>query len=100
MSSAPLLPPLRAAWPLWLALLLFSALTLYQSVVLPLGEAADETDHYQYLRFVARAGHPPLTETERDEAGFKGGLAPLYYWLAAWPVALVGEDSLPDVRRV
>jgi hypothetical protein len=83
-----------------LILIIFSALTLYQSIVLPLGEADDETDHYQYLRFVARTGHPPLTESERREAGFKGGLAPLYYWLVAWPVALVGESSSPDVRRV
>ncbi len=81
-------------------LLIFTALTVYQSISLPLGEADDETDHYQYLRFVARTGHPPLTEAERKEAGFKGGLAPLYYWLAVWPIALVGEDISPDIRRV
>ncbi len=81
-------------------LILFTLLTLYQSITLPLGEADDETDHYQYLRFVARTGHPPFSEAERREAGFKGGLAPLYYWLTAWPIALVGEDALPDIRRV
>ncbi|NJN98560.1 MAG: hypothetical protein HC875_32960 [Anaerolineales bacterium] len=71
--------------PLLLILLLFSALTLYQSILLPLGEADDETDHYQYLRFVARTGHPPFTEAERSEAGFKGGLAsPGIDWLTAW----------------
>ncbi|MCL4301351.1 MAG: glycosyltransferase family 39 protein [Anaerolineae bacterium] len=88
------------ALPLLLILLVFTLLTLYHAIVLPLGEADDETDHYQYLRFVARTGHPPFTESERNEAGFKGGLAPLYYWLTAWPIALVGEQSLPDVRRV
>jgi uncharacterized membrane protein len=86
--------------PFLFILLLFTVLILYQSIVLPLGEADDETDHYQYLRFVAQTGHPPFTETERNEAGFKGGLAPLYYWLTAWPVALVGQDTLPDIRRV
>ena len=91
---------LRDHWGLFVLLAVFTALSVYQSLVLPLGEADDETDHYQYLRFVARTGHPPLTETGRSEAGFKGGLAPLYYWLAAWPVALVGADTLPDVRRV
>ncbi|HMR63402.1 MAG TPA: glycosyltransferase family 39 protein [Anaerolineae bacterium] len=85
---------------LWLILALFSVITIYQSVTLPLGEAADETDHYEYLRFVARTGHPPLTDAERREAGFKGGLAPLYYWLTAWPIALVGESAPPDIRRV
>ena len=85
---------------LLIILAIFSALTLYQSVVLPLGEAADETDHYQYLRFVARTGHPPFTEAERRKAGFKGGLAPLYYRLTAWPIAWVGEETLPDIRRV
>ena len=93
-------PPFAERAPLLLILLIFTLLTLYSTVTLPLGEAADETDHYQYLRFVARTGHPPLTEAGREEAGFKGGLAPLYYWLTAWPVALVGEDSLPDIRRV
>jgi len=86
--------------PLLVILLLFSILTLYQSIMLPIGEADDETDHYQYLRFVARTGHPPFTQAERDEAGFKGGLAPLYYWLTAWPIALVGEETQPDIRRV
>ncbi|MDM8531566.1 glycosyltransferase family 39 protein [Anaerolineales bacterium HSG25] len=85
--------------PLAVILLLFSLLTIYQSATLPLGEAADETDHYQYLQFVARNGHPPLTNAERVEAGFKGGLAPLYYTLTAWPIALVGVDSQPDIRR-
>jgi|GEM_PF-1207984 len=87
-------------FPVVIILILFTALTLYQSITLPLGEADDETDHYQYLRFVARTGHPPFTKAERQEAGFKGGLAPLYYWLTAWPIAFVGEDSLPDIRRV
>ena len=91
---------LRPHLPLLLILLIFTVLTLYQSVVLPIGEAADETDHYQYLRFVARTGHPPVTEAERDQAGFKGGLAPLYYWLTFWPIAIVGEDARPDIRRV
>ena len=96
----PTLYALRRNLPLLLVLFCFTLLTLYNSILLPLGEAADETDHYQYLRFVARTGHPPLTEAERNEAGFKGGLAPLYYWLTAWPIALVGEDTLPDIRRV
>ncbi|MDM8528725.1 hypothetical protein QUF58_11035 [Anaerolineales bacterium HSG24] len=85
--------------PLIILLLLFSLLTFYQSTTLPLGEAADEIDHYQYLQFVARVGHPPLIEAERVEAGFKGGLAPLYYILTAWPIALVGVDRAPHIRR-
>ncbi len=81
-------------------LLAFTLLTLYQSATLPLGEADDETDHYQYLQFVARTGRPPLTETERHTAGYKGGLAPLYYELTAWPIAWVGTAARPDVRRL
>ena len=42
-----------------LILFAFSVLTVYQSILLPIGEADDETDHYQYHRFVARTGHPP-----------------------------------------
>ncbi len=91
---------LRRPLPLVIILFAFTLLTFYNSILLPLGEAADETDHYQYLRFVARTGHPPLTEAERNEAGFKGGLAPLYYWLTAWPIALVGEATPPEIRRI
>lgn len=91
---------LQSHKPLLIILGLFSLITLHNAITLPLGEAADETDHYQYLRFVAQTGHPPLTETERAEAGFKGGLAPLYYVLTAWPIALIGEDTPPDIRRV
>lgn len=89
----------RINWPLLTILLAFTMLTLYQSATLPLGEAADETDHYQYLQFVARTGHPPLTAGQRDEAGYKGGLAPLYYWLTAWPIALVDRHANPHLRR-
>ncbi len=92
--------PFTRHLPLLLILTLFTALTLYNSILLPLGEADDETDHYQYLRFVARAYHPPLTEAQRQEAGFKGGLAPLYYVLTAWPIAIIGQDARPDIRRV
>ncbi len=99
-SKTPPVVRSKRPWLLGLILFLFTLLTLYNSVTLPLGEAPDETDHYQYHRFVARSGHPPLTPAEREDAGFKGGLAPLYYWLTAWPVALVGENAAPDVRRV
>ncbi len=78
----------------------FTLLTVYQSATLPLGEAPDETDHYQYLQFVAQHGHPPLTDSQRVAAGYKGGLAPLYYTIAAWPIALVGVESPPTVRRL
>ncbi len=91
---------LREKFPLILILFAFSVLTVYQSVTLPIGEADDETDHYQYLQFVARTGRPPLTQAERYEAGYKGGLAPLYYCFTAWPIALVGTESPPDIRRL
>ncbi len=99
MNSTNLMNPINPKLT-FVILIIFAALTLYQSIILPIGEAADETDHYQYLRFVARTGHPPFTNQERQEAGFKGGLAPLYYWLTAWPIALIGEQTPPDIRRV
>lgn len=89
----------KAHIPLGFILVLFSLITLHQSITLPIGEAADETDHYQYLQFVAHHGHPPLTDKQRQEAGYKGGLAPLYYWIAAWPIAWVGPETPPHIRR-
>jgi len=86
-------------YPLLIVITLFTLLTLHQSATLPLGEASDETDHFQYLQFVAHYGHPPLTAAERTEAGYKGGLAPLYYVITAWPIALIGETTPPFLRR-
>jgi len=94
--ASRLSPPI----PLLLILLIFTVLALYYSLILPLGEAPDETVHFEVIEFIATAGHPPLTETERAEAGLRGGFAPLYYTLMALPIASIDTTPPPKLRRL
>lgn len=75
-------------------------LSLIYSVVIPPWEAHDEWAHYKYVEYVARhwalppAGTRLTTEYRYDEAT----QPPLYYLLAALPVALV--DTSDGLRPV
>ncbi|MBN1218306.1 MAG: glycosyltransferase family 39 protein [Anaerolineae bacterium] len=89
----------RHGW-LLLILLIFTLLALFNSIILPLGEAPDETVHFDVIQFIARAGHPPTTGTERAAAGLRGGFAPLYYTLMALPVAAIDTTPPPQLRRL
>jgi 4-amino-4-deoxy-L-arabinose transferase-like glycosyltransferase len=93
-------PRPSAYTPLLLVLLIFTVLGGYYSLILPLGEAPDETVHFDMIAFVAQNRHPPLTVTERAEAGLRGGFAPLYYMLAALSVASIDLTSPPQLRRL
>ncbi|PWH19971.1 MAG: hypothetical protein DDG58_03890 [Ardenticatenia bacterium] len=74
---------LRRHWPLIVILGLFLCLATAFSCLLPLGEAADETDHFALVRFIAEHGRPPLTISERNAIGPKGDASPVYHGLVA-----------------
>ncbi len=74
---------LRYHWPLVVLLGLFLCLATTFSIFLPLGEAADETDHFALVRFIAEHGRPPLTISERNAIGPKGDASPVYHGLVA-----------------
>ncbi|MFC2030671.1 glycosyltransferase family 39 protein [Chloroflexota bacterium] len=65
-------------WLLAAILLIYLALALWYSTIVPLGEAPDEVPHFTVVRFLARNGRLP-TGTDEHEAW----QPPLYYALGA-----------------
>ena len=88
-------------WQIAIVLGLFVCLATVYSLVLPLGEAADETDHFALVRFIAEHSHPPLTIEERNAIGPKGDASPVYHALAALltqHVDVLSLSSLPETQ--
>ncbi len=69
---------IRVRLPLAIILSAFTALAIWYSLTIPLGEAPDEVPHFTYVRYLAQHGHLPTT-TEEHEA-FQ---PPLYYLIGA-----------------
>ncbi len=82
---------------LTIILVIFALLALVYSMVLPLGEAADETDHFALVRFIAEQGRPPLTVEERRSIGPKGDASPIYHGLVALLTQHIDVSDLPDL---
>jgi hypothetical protein len=63
----------------WLAtlLLVYVVLAVWYSLVIPLGEAPDEVDHFRVIRYVGQHRHLPTTEEEHEAVQ-----PPLYYLIA------------------
>lgn len=94
----------RRQTQLWLSLLLaYTLLAVAYSVIIPLGEGADEVHHFRYIRFVQEQMALPTPLTDYAPLGYAPVVMahhpPLYYgmaalWCAACDVA-DGEDILP-----
>ncbi len=86
------------ARPLALLCLVFVALSGYYNAAMPLFENPDEHGHYQYVLSLARGEGLPVLPRVRDEADpwryHEGGQGPLYYAVAAFPVALAGAAPM------
>ena len=107
MNTPPLPPPgLRDAIgiaardrALYLIAATFVALSLAWNFVTPIFEAPDETDHLQYILFVAKQGRPPDLWTDVPTSGTASFESPLYYLITGWIVRLSGIDT-PFVHPV
>lgn len=86
---------IRRHWQLAVIVGLFVCLAATFSALLPLGEAADETDHFALVRFIAEHGRPPLTVDERNAIGPKGDASPVYHALVALLTQHVDTGALP-----
>jgi len=47
-------------------LIIFALFAFIYSLFLPLGEAADEAEHFAVIRFIAENRRPPLTPEEKQ----------------------------------
>ncbi len=80
----------------WLAGLLglYLLLGLAYSLLLPPWEAPDEMAHYEYVLHIVREDSLPTMEDT-----YEAGQPPFYYWLASWPLRLLGLIQ-PDAIEV
>lgn len=88
---------MAAHWQFTLLLVIFATLALVYSLVVPLGEAADEAEHFALIRFIAETGRPPLNPTEQQNISAKGDASPLYHGLVALLTQHVDVSALPDL---
>ncbi len=75
----------------------FVLLTIMFSLGLPLGEAADERDHFTLVRFITEQRRIPLTLAERTALGDKGDASPLYHSLVAYLSQHTDITALPNL---
>ena len=71
--------------PLVFLLIIFLALALFYSIIIPLFEGPDEDDHFRYAKFIADTHALPVLvfEPGGGAAGHQGWQPPLYYALVA-----------------
>lgn len=76
-------------------LIVFLALALFYSLILPLFEGPDEDDHFRYAKFIAdeRAVPVQLFEPGGGAAGHQGWQPPLYYSLVALLISPVDTSD-------
>lgn len=95
--NAQFLPQPAAARWLLAIICIFTMTTAVYSLVLPLGEAADEFEHFALIRFIAENHRPPLTLAEQQTISIKGDASPFYHGLVALLTQHVDVSSLPDL---
>ena len=78
-------------------LAVFAGVAGVYSLVLPLGEAADEAEHFALIRFIAENGRPPLSLAEQQRISVKGDASPFYHGLVALLTQHVDVSALPDL---
>jgi hypothetical protein len=81
-----------------LILFLYVALAVGYSVVVPIGQGADEWAHYWYAQFIAENGRLPVSVAERKTAGYKSDWPPLYHLLAAGLTGWIETDGPPTFK--
>jgi hypothetical protein len=91
---------LRQHNPFLIVLLFHLVLSTTYAGLIPLGEAPDEAAHLSYARFVAKNARLPATLEERDAAGYRSTWPPLYHFLVAVPVAIVGNEPPTRLKSV
>ena len=84
--------------PLVVLLLVFSALALFYSLIIPLFEGPDEDDHFRYVKYVADHRTLPVQEFTHGggQAGHQGWQPPLYYALAGILIAPIDMSDFSE----
>jgi hypothetical protein len=86
------MPRPYSSWPIALLVVAFIALGLLYSIATPIFEAPDEPEHFFYARYLEQTRRLPLPE-EGSLWAQEATQPPLYYALAAVPIALVDTSD-------
>jgi hypothetical protein len=89
---------LRPGWKLALLVSIYLILAVTYSVVVPIGQGADEWAHYWYAQFIAGHGRLPASPAEREVAGYKSDWPPLYHLSAAALTAWIDTTGPPTFK--
>lgn len=84
----------------WLAVILglYMALGVAYSLIMPLGEAPDEVDHFLYVRYlVAQQTFPVMQPVAEENATMEANQPPLFYLLNAVITAPLPHTASPDL---
>lgn len=84
--------------PLGLLLLLYFALGLSYSYVIPFSKGPDEYINYQYIYFIAKHHRLPRTIAEKQAAGVKADWQPLYHLVGGVAASAVSLDPPPELK--
>ena len=82
-----------------IVLLIFVALAVCYSLIVPLTQGEDELAHYRYLSFIAQTGRLPANYAEREQAWYRSDWPPLYHLLVGWAVSWL-DTSQPHLKDV
>lgn len=84
-------------FPLWLILALYLLLGAATSLIVPLGEAPDEVDHFLYMQYLAQERQfPILHAAAADNATMEANQPPLFYLLGA---LLISPVEMPETAE-
>lgn len=89
---------IRRTWPIALVIAAFVVLSAAFSIATPIFEAPDEPEHFFYARYLAQTWKLPLPEKDTLWAQ-EATQPPLYYALAAVPIALVDTSDAEQVAQ-
>lgn len=89
-----------ARWGLGVILLMYLVVGAVYSLVAPLGEAPDEMEQFQFMRYIVEQRRLPRTSEDRLAAGGKSHEPPLYYSLLGLATAWVDTRALPQIKML
>ncbi len=90
--------PVQERWSLLCLLAGFVLCAVSYSLIVPLWEAPDEPEHFQYVRYLVQQGAIPLQlPTIQTDGNNEGKQPPLYYFLA---LPFVAGLDLHDADRI
>lgn len=85
-------------WRVIIIIVLFVAISLAYSIIIPVFNAPDEPFHFEYIRYLAKTKSLPNQAREKEAISTEGFNPPLYYFINAIFLNLFSKDNASDIR--